>query len=97
MVVIRLAPSGRKHSPVYKIMVAEKDAKLTGRFIEKLGIYKPGKEKDEFHIDTERYTHWVKKGATPSPRIESLIREQLALGAAANTSAVAKKEAKAKA
>ncbi len=74
MVVIRLAPGGKKHNPVYRIHVADKGAKLCGRFLEKLGTYKPGKS-GFFTINEERYTHWVSKGAQPSETLAKLLKD----------------------
>jgi small subunit ribosomal protein S16 len=77
MVVIRLSPGGRKKAPVYKILVAEKGAKLTGRYIEKLGIYTPGRDAnsiDQLTFDQDRWNHWVQKGAIPSESLSKLIR-----------------------
>ncbi len=73
MVVIRLARGGRKAAPVYKINVANKRDALSGRYIEKLGTFKPSAEKPEFKIDQERYNYWLSKGAQPSDRIKLLM------------------------
>lgn len=75
MVVIRLSRAGKKGSPVYKLTVADKNAKLTGRFIEKLGIYVPGNGTAQLNIDLERYAHWVKLGAQPSPRVKKILKD----------------------
>lgn len=74
MVVIRLAPGGKKHTPVYRISVASKGAKLTGRFLERVGTYKPGTN-GFFKLDKERFDYWVSKGAQPSPRLSKLIKD----------------------
>jgi small subunit ribosomal protein S16 len=74
MVVIRLSPGGKKHTPVYRIQVAEKGAKLTGRFLEKIGAYKPGKTNGYFNINEERLQYWVSKGAQPSERLKTLLK-----------------------
>jgi small subunit ribosomal protein S16 len=96
MVVIRLSPAGRKGNEVYKIMVTNKAAKLSGRFIEKVGLYTCDKTgKDDLKIDAERFNFWVSKGAQPSPRLLNLIRTQkIDLGASA-TNAPAKEAAEA--
>ena len=75
MVVTPLSPARQKGAPVYKLTVADKNAKLTGRFIEKIGIYVPGKDKAKLNIDMERFAHWVKLGAQPSPRVTKLIKD----------------------
>ncbi len=75
MVVIRLARYGKKGAPVYALMVADKDARLTGRFIEKLGTYTPG-SKAPLQFKQDRYDHWVKLGAQPSDRLKKVISQQ---------------------
>jgi small subunit ribosomal protein S16 len=75
MVVIRLAPHGRKGDLVYKITVCTKGAKLTGKFIEKLGIYKVGKEKDVFTVNADRLNYWMSKGAQPSSTLLKVLRD----------------------
>jgi len=77
MVVIRLARSGRKGSPVYKIMVQDKNAKLKGRFLEKIGTYRPSKTSEYFVLDTARYDEWLKLGAIPSPRMAKVFKDFL--------------------
>jgi small subunit ribosomal protein S16 len=81
MVVIRLARAGRKNLPVYKITVADKTAPLGGRYLEKIGLYVPGKDgsADSFTINKERYDHWVKVGAQPTDRMK-LLMKTLAVG-----------------
>jgi small subunit ribosomal protein S16 len=71
MVTIRLAPIGKKGENLYKISVATHRAKLTGRYLEKIGIYR-GKNEETF-LDQERYDFWIKKGAQPTPRVLKII------------------------
>jgi len=75
MVVIRLSPSGRKGDLVYKITVCSKAAKLTGKYIEKLGIYKVGTQKDVFAVKTDRLNYWLSKGAQTSPSLLKVFRD----------------------
>jgi small subunit ribosomal protein S16 len=111
MVVIRLSPSGKKNSPIFKILVTDKDSRLTGRFIEKIGIYTPPKAAsrnnptrgESIDLKVERFQHWVKTGAQPSPRLMALVKKlspgAYAVPAAATTTEpkkVSKTEAPAK-
>ena len=75
MVVIRLAPYGKKGDTVYRITVADGDAPLTGKYIERLGIFKEAGTlgKDELRLDSARYDYWVKKGAQPTPRLRKVV------------------------
>jgi small subunit ribosomal protein S16 len=78
MVVIRLARFGKKHSPKYRITVADSRRWLGGKFIEVIGHYNPtpsGQEK-EFVCDMDKVQSWIAKGAQPSLRMKSLIRKQ---------------------
>ncbi len=80
MVVIRLARFGKKHSPKYRITVADSRRWLGGKFIEVIGHYNPtpqGQEK-EFTCDMEKVQSWMAKGAQPSERLKSLIRKSQA-------------------
>ncbi len=74
MVIIRLARFGRKNDPVYKIMVAEKGAKVTGRHLDKLGFFKPGAP-PQFQFNVERYSFWISKGAQPTTTLKSVLRK----------------------
>lgn len=72
MVTIRLAPIGKKGEDLYKISVSNHRAKLTGRFLEKIGIYRAAKE--ETFLDMDRYNFWLAKGAQPTPRVLKIIK-----------------------
>jgi small subunit ribosomal protein S16 len=77
MVVIRLARFGKKHSPRYRITVADSRRWLGGKFIEVVGHYNPtpqGKEQG-FVCDIEKVNGWIAKGAQPSERVKSLLRK----------------------
>ena len=77
MVVIRLARFGKKHSPKYRITVADSRRWLNGKFLEVIGYYNPtpsGQEK-EFSCDMEKVQSWIAKGAQPSDRMKSLLRK----------------------
>jgi len=73
MVVIRLAPAGKKGEEVYRLVVADKDSPLTGRYLERVGIYRP-KSKQELTIEQERFDYWVSKGAKPSARVLKVLK-----------------------
>lgn len=78
MVVIRLSRGGTNKRPFYKIMVADKRAARDGSSVEQLGYFNPiatGGEK-RLEIDIERVNYWLAKGAQPSDRVRSLLREQ---------------------
>lgn len=76
MVVIRLARGGVKKKPVYRITVADSRKWRDGKFIEILGTYNPfpsGQDK-KVTLDLEKAKEWIKKGAQPTPRVQTLIK-----------------------
>jgi small subunit ribosomal protein S16 len=80
---IRLRRIGRKKLPLYRIVVADKDAPRDGRFIEIIGTYDPraATAADKVKVDTEKAREWLTKGATPSETVESLFKQVGVTGA----------------
>ena len=77
MVVIRLARRGSVNSPKYRITVADSRRAATAKFLDVVGSYIPnpsGQEK-ELVLDMTRTQEWIKKGAQPTERVRSLIRQ----------------------
>lgn len=75
-VVIRLARTGSKHEPRYRVTVADHRRHATGKFIEVVGFYNPlaqGQQK-KVELDMEKVNEWVRKGAQPSPRVQHIIK-----------------------
>ncbi|MFT6914389.1 MAG: small subunit ribosomal protein S16 [Motiliproteus sp.] len=77
MVVIRLARGGSKKRPFYHISVADQRNARDGRFIERLGFFNPvarGQE-ERLRVDLERVAHWIGRGAQPSDRVATLLKD----------------------
>ena len=94
MVTIRLARGGAKKRPFFGIMVADQRRSPRGRFIERVGFFNPraiGGE-DRLRIDIDRVNYWISKGAQPSDRVASLMK-QFAKGPEAMEAEQAKREA----
>lgn len=69
---IRLARSGAKKRPYYRIVVADSRSPRDGRFIERLGAYNPMVAKDHperITLKEDRIKHWLTAGALPSDRV----------------------------
>ena len=75
MLVIRLQRTGRENLPTYRIVVAEKQKPVKGKFLEIIGHYLPAQESPVFEVDTARVEEWVKKGAIPSDTVARLLRK----------------------
>ncbi|MGK0673655.1 MAG: 30S ribosomal protein S16 [Halothiobacillaceae bacterium] len=78
MVSIRLSRGGAKKRPFYHIVVTDsRKARDSGACIERLGYFNPVARGAEvrLYIDIERVNAWLAKGAQPSERVASLIKE----------------------
>lgn len=74
---IRLAKTGAKKRPFYRIVVADERSPRDGRFIEKLGTYNPKLPKDSSDrvvFNKERVEHWLSTGAQPTDRVARFLR-----------------------
>ena len=81
---IRLTRKGRKKQPFYRIVVADSQAPRDGKFLDIVGTYDPMQNPAEVTVDGEKLDAWIKKGATPTETVESLLRKHAAgAGAAA--------------
>jgi len=82
-VAIRFSRQGKKKSPFYRIVAADKRYARDGRFIELLGTYHPSTK--VLKLDTPRFEKWIKVGARPSGTLSAIVRK--AARAAQKTSA----------
>lgn len=73
MVKIRLKRIGKKHKPIYHIVVADSRSPRDGKFIDKLGIYNPNSNSSPFSIKIENTISWIKKGAIPTNTVKSIL------------------------
>ncbi len=71
-VAIRLSRQGKKKSPFYRIVAADKRRARDGKFIELLGTYHPSTK--VLKLDNERYQKWISVGAQPSGTLAALVR-----------------------
>ena len=76
MVRIRLTRTGLKRQPSYRVVVADKDAKRDGKYIELIGHYNPRTEPLTFDIQEGRALYWLSVGAQPSEAVERLLEKQ---------------------
>ena len=73
MLVIRLTRVGKKNSPSYRVVVADKKRAVKRKFIEIIGNYNPTLMPKQLVIDKERALFWVEKGAQPSDTVNNLM------------------------
>jgi small subunit ribosomal protein S16 len=72
-VKIRLKRMGTHKKPYYRLVVADSRSPRDGRFIEMLGTYDPLKKPAEIKVDQTKALDWLKKGATPSDTVKTLL------------------------
>ena len=71
-VALRMSRQGKKKSPFYRIVAADKRKARDGKFIELLGTYHPITK--VLKLDHEKFAKWVKVGAQPSGSLAAIIR-----------------------
>jgi small subunit ribosomal protein S16 len=73
-VKLRLMRMGKKKQPTYRVVAADSRSPRNGRFIEIIGTYEPRLEPSGLRIDNVRAVDWLRKGATPTDRVETLLK-----------------------
>ncbi|MCB8945072.1 MAG: 30S ribosomal protein S16 [Ardenticatenaceae bacterium] len=76
MLRIRLARTGKKRQPSYRVVVSDKRARRDGRIVERIGFYNPLPDPIEYRIQEERALHWLSVGAQPSDAVRRLLEKQ---------------------
>ncbi|MBI5079368.1 30S ribosomal protein S16 [Candidatus Wolfebacteria bacterium] len=71
MLAIKLKRIGKKHQPSFRVIVAEKRLKMSGRYVEDLGWLDP--KSKNFNIIGERAKYWLEKGAQPTDSVYNLL------------------------
>ena len=73
MLMIRLARTGARKQPHYRVVVIEKDRARNGRSVEVVGTYNPRTTPTSIDLKRERIDYWVSKGAQLSDRVSKLM------------------------
>ena len=69
---IRLSRGGAKKRPMYRIVVADSRSPRDGRFIERVGVYRPllsADDPERVIMDQDRIRYWLGQGAKPTDRV----------------------------
>jgi len=73
MLKIRLARTGRRNQPSYRLVVTEARSKRNGQYLEGIGFWNP--QTNELKIDKKRYQYWLKHGAQPTNTAKKLYEK----------------------
>lgn len=87
MVAIRLRRAGSKKRPFFRVVVTDSRSARDSKFVEILGHYNPRTKPALVHVNTERVTYWIGKGAQPSDSVRTLIARHLTPAAPAPAAA----------
>lgn len=73
MLMIRLQRVGRKHEPVFRLVLTDsKNGPKSGKFLEILGNY-DARKKERAEFKEERVKHWISKGAKLSDTVHNIF------------------------
>jgi len=73
MLVIRLQRVGRKHEPVFRLVLTDsKNGPKSGKFLEILGNF-DARKGDKLEFDNEKIKYWITKGVKLSDTIHNLL------------------------
>ncbi len=73
MLKLKLARSGKKKQPRYRIVVNEARDKRDGKYVEAIGHYAPTMTPKILDVDMVKYADWLKKGAQPTETVLALV------------------------
>lgn len=73
MLKIRLQRVGRKHEPVFRLVLTDsKNSTKSGKFLEVLGNY-DSRKGDEAVLKSEKISYWISKGAQVSNTVHNML------------------------
>ena len=74
MVAIRLARTGAKKKPTYRVVVTDKRRPQVSQTLEIVGHYNPRLDPIELNLVRDRIGYWIGVGAQPSETVKRLIK-----------------------
>lgn len=79
---IRMKKLGRRHRPFYRICAMDSRTPRDGRVLEELGTYDPMVPETDARavLNKERIQYWLSVGASPSEKVNALIKKYGAEG-----------------
>ncbi|MFH0770645.1 MAG: 30S ribosomal protein S16 [Candidatus Peregrinibacteria bacterium] len=76
LLAIRLQITGKRNDRAFRIVLAEKQEAVKGKFQEIFGHFLPSRTPPVFECKVENIQAWIKKGAKPSNTVARLLRNQ---------------------
>lgn len=76
MVKIRLVRMGSNKKPFFRVVVADAQRKVNGRYLENVGWFDPKLDKNNLELKLDRVDHWLSKGAQLTDSVAALVRKR---------------------
>jgi small subunit ribosomal protein S16 len=73
VLMIRLARTGARKQPHYRVVVIEKERARNGLSVEVVGTYNPRTNPASIELKRDRIDYWVSKGAKMSDRVSKIV------------------------
>ncbi len=74
MLKIRLQRVGRKHEPVFRVVVTDsKNGPKSGKFLEVIGSWDARRDNEVSQIKADRIKHWIANGAKLSDTLHNFF------------------------
>jgi small subunit ribosomal protein S16 len=74
-ITIRMKRMGRENSPYFRIVASDhRRSAKGGQYVEEVGSYNPTKVPAIVQLDKDKIAVWLKKGATMSETVKSLLK-----------------------
>ncbi|MCS7262977.1 MAG: 30S ribosomal protein S16 [Aquificaceae bacterium] len=70
---IRVARYGRRHHPIYRVVVAEAKAARDGKVVDVIATYDPV-QKRLIEVKEEKLKDWLQKGAQLTDRAKAILK-----------------------
>ncbi len=74
---IKLKRMGSKKNAYYRVIVSESRSARDGSVIDLLGTYNPHENPPKITVDNAKLESWLKKGAKPTEKVESIVKKAL--------------------
>lgn len=75
MLKIRLARTGAKKAPSYRLVVSEARTPQQGKTLDIVGHYHPLSGRAAFTLDQEKIKKWLSQGAQPTETVARLLSD----------------------
>lgn len=75
-VAVRLMRLGKRHMPVYRIIVIDKRKKRNSAYLENIGTYNPMRDTKIVEIKKDRLDYWISRGAQVSEGLRKLLKQK---------------------